>query len=299
MAEKRHCNKCNKTKSLSEFHKQADGPFRRRTNCKSCIKIMDRERYAKFKKNKPQKESPADKKTHRCATCRAVKLKKDFYVCNKNAAKIQYSCKDCVSKKRKKGLEQEKRRQLNLKISWCKVCDTNKPLSAFNPSKKTIRGVQGECKSCRILIEKERKQRVKEYKKEWKKINQKRLSKKRRDRENQRRISDPIFKAKNNISRNIRNALEKRNTIKDCKTTEILGCSALEFWNHLCGTFEENYGFPREWITSFNYQIDHIIPLSIARTKKDIYELNHHTNLQILLKEDNHKKSNNLGWELI
>jgi hypothetical protein len=47
----------------------------------------------------------------------------------------------------------------------------------------------------------------------------------------------------------------------------------------------ENYG---EW------HIDHIIPISSAKTNQEVYKLNHHTNFQPLWAEDNLRKSNKL-----
>ena len=44
------------------------------------------------------------------------------------------------------------------------------------------------------------------------------------------------------------------------------------------------------------WQIDHIIPLSSAITKEEIYKLCYYTNLQPLWKIDNIKKSNKIIW---
>jgi hypothetical protein len=76
------------------------------------------------------------------------------------------------------------------------------------------------------------------------------------------------------------------------QSLEILGCSVEEFRNHIENKFQsgmswENYGY-------YGWHIDHIIPLSSAKTEKEIYELCHYTNLQPLWAKENLKKSNKL-----
>ena len=48
------------------------------------------------------------------------------------------------------------------------------------------------------------------------------------------------------------------------------------------------------WDNRSEWHIDHIIPLSSAKTDEEIYKLCHYTNLQPLWAEDNLKKSNKI-----
>ena len=48
------------------------------------------------------------------------------------------------------------------------------------------------------------------------------------------------------------------------------------------------------WANRGEWHIDHIIPLSSAKTEEDVIRLNHYTNFRPLWKEDNQIKSNKI-----
>ena len=61
-------------------------------------------------------------------------------------------------------------------------------------------------------------------------------------------------------------------------------------------TYYQNYGV--EYAGTQNVHIDHIVPLSTAKTEKDVYRLCHYTNLQLLNAKDNLRKSDKLDFVL-
>jgi hypothetical protein len=101
-----------------------------------------------------------------------------------------------------------------------------------------------------------------------------------------KRKTDPLYKMKCNLRRRIR---DLKLDIKP-STLEILGVDYLSIYNHIENSFVglmnwNNYG---EW------HIDHIIPLSSAKTDKDKIRLSHYTNLQPLWARDNIAKGSKL-----
>ncbi len=64
----------------------------------------------------------------------------------------------------------------------------------------------------------------------------------------------------------------------------------------LLETFKENYGY--EWDGKEEVHIDHIIPLAIAETEEDVYELCYYENLQLLKAKDNLKKHDKLDYKI-
>jgi hypothetical protein len=103
----------------------------------------------------------------------------------------------------------------------------------------------------------------------------------------ERRANNPVYKLQSNVRRLILLTFEKKKFSKQSKTYQILGCSFDELLNHLKETAVKNYG---GWHARIPYQIDHIIPISSAKTEDDVIRLNHYTNLQYLTAEDNAKK---------
>lgn len=130
--------------------------------------------------------------------------------------------------------------------------------------------------------------REKEYMKEYHAKNKE----KRREQHKKRMQDDEVYKFKVKVRKFISQSFKRRKESKMMHTEEVLGCSFEEFMKHLCSLFREgmtidNYG---EW------QIDHIIPLSTAKTKEDIITLCHYTNLQPLWAKENNEKRDKLNY---
>jgi hypothetical protein len=101
---------------------------------------------------------------------------------------------------------------------------------------------------------------------------------------------DSEFRLKNNIASLIRDSFKRKGYKKNTKTFNILGIDYQGFFNHIEKQFTNNmnWGNIKEW------EIDHIIPISIARNVDEIIKLNHHTNLRPLWKTENRRKSDKI-----
>ena len=101
-----------------------------------------------------------------------------------------------------------------------------------------------------------------------------------------RRKSDPVFYLSCKIRRLISLALQNKGYTKRSRTHEILGCSFIEFKEHL----EKQFVNGLSWENRSEWHIDHVIPLASAKTEEEVIRLNHYTNLQPLWAADNLKK---------
>lgn len=107
-----------------------------------------------------------------------------------------------------------------------------------------------------------------------------------------KRLQEPVFKLRRSMSRLIHHGLSGG---KSKRTEEILGCTFDELYLHLALTFLGNYG--RAPTCEDKIEIDHIKPMLTAKTEQDVYDLNHYSNLQWLLKEDNlMKRKEDIKW---
>lgn len=139
-------------------------------------------------------------------------------------------------------------------------------------------------KECKIL---NNKNKYKELSKEYYIINKKDINKK----ISIKYKNDELFRLKHNIRNLIRNSINSSGNRKDMKSEAILGCSFQEFRDYLESKFEDwmNWSNRGLYNGSFNHgwDMDHIIPVSSAKTKDDIIKLNHYTNFQPLCSKIN------------
>jgi hypothetical protein len=120
--------------------------------------------------------------------------------------------------------------------------------------------------------------------------NRKTLCKKALDRIQTRRKNDIMFRIKLSLRARVYSFLKKNEITKKNRTFELVGCNPNELKEFLEKKFVdgmcwENYG---------KWHIDHIIPLSSAKTEEEIYKLCHYSNLQPLWATDNLRKSNKI-----
>lgn len=126
---------------------------------------------------------------------------------------------------------------------------------------------------------------------EWRKQNKEKV-KKIQKKDYMRRMADPIEKEKHRVRNVIKNAF--RNNKNKNAIIILCKCSADDLRKHLIKTFEENYG--TKWDDSYlqDVQIDHIIPLSTAKTIDEVDALCYYTNLQLLTVADNLSKGSKI-----
>lgn len=198
----------------------------------------------------------------------------------------------------------------------CNVCDLTKELTEFNKAStyKDKIYYRGECRTCNLKMqssnqaaqikyrnsEKGKKaksdykktDKYKEYQREMDKIRAQTPERKARIYEwtKMKLETDPLFRLKFNMRNRVRGAFKAKKWHKNSSISKHIGCTLNELKNHIQIRFTEgmtweNYG---EW------ELDHIIPISSAKTVDEMYKLCHYTNLQPLWRLDNIKKSNKI-----
>ena len=176
----------------------------------------------------------------------------------------------------------------------CKKCNNerSKKYRLINPEK-----TKQSSKNSRLKYNEERKVKQKEYYlenrdviKEREKIYREIYKPKRSIRRKERRKNDNLYGLINDVRYRIWIYLKKLNITKKNKTFDIVGCSPEFLKEHLETQFTDGMS----WDNRSEWHIDHIIPLSSAKTEDELYKLCHYENLQPLWAEDNLKKSNKI-----
>ena len=105
---------------------------------------------------------------------------------------------------------------------------------------------------------------------------------------------------KYNLKNLIKISIKKQGFSKNSRTHNILGCSFEEFKIYIENQFEHWMDWSNNGINTGNYnenwQYDHIIPISSAKTEEEVIKLNHYTNFQPLCARKNIEKGKKLDY---
>lgn len=101
-----------------------------------------------------------------------------------------------------------------------------------------------------------------------------------------RRLQDPKTRLRRRLSWHIRRAINNVGSAKGGKTFDLLGYGPSDLARHIERQFAKGMG----WHNANEWDIDHIIPISTARTLDDVIALNQMSNLRPMWREENNAK---------
>jgi len=194
----------------------------------------------------------------------------------------------------------------------CTKCSIEKSLLEYNVCSRVKDGRKAECRECQRLGSKEYKlknnKKIKEYNSKWNSENKtyyqeyrkiwmvenydKVLETRKRFKEKnpsyynnynkQRKKQDVLFR----LIFDMRNSVNRYLKYRSKRTFDIVGCTPESLREHL----ETQFINGMSWDNRSEWHIDHIIPLSSAKTEEELYKLCHYSNLQPLWAGDNLSK---------
>lgn len=107
----------------------------------------------------------------------------------------------------------------------------------------------------------------------------------------ERRANSPAAAVADRLRARVREAFRWGGWGKRSTTGDLLGCS----WRELLSHLESQFLPGMTWDNRGDWEIDHRLPLSSAKSEDDMVKLSHYTNLQPLWRTDNRRKGNRHG----
>jgi hypothetical protein len=310
------CSKCNELKNISEFVKMKNSPLGVRPDCKKCKYANDksyRDKNSNIIKSKARLKQKSITEQVKKRKDKKIQELKDKYInlhlgnsiyitkyigylkeytdSKYNRHYFEKKCNICEKKSSLTPTDIEKYIRVGIECNYCKgtirknelgeiekkcpCCENwlNLNDDNFGKSKNRFFGHNYYCKSCKRQKSIKDREDIEFRKREY-------LQKKARLK------TDPLFKLTCNIRSLISSSIKRGYSKKSKKTTEILGCNFEEFKTYIESKFEtwmswEKYGRYNGEL-NYGWDIDHIIPISSAKTEEDVINLNHYTNFQPL-----------------
>ena len=218
-----------------------------------------------------------------CNKCKEEKTCDLFGKDKRRKDELRTTCNDCRKIESREYVKKNpKKRKETIKkyyeINKEKVSTYSKKYREENPDKRKETSLKSYHKN---------KEKHKEHQKEY------RQSVKTRRAKYQKMLlgTNVIYKISQLCRSRIHNFLTKNNITKTNKTFDIVGCSPEHLKEYLECKFTEGMSWEK---MGKDIHIDHIIPLSSAKTEEEVYGLCHYTNLQPLWAYDNLSKGDKI-----
>lgn len=241
-------------------------------------------------------------KTKLCTGCQTIKSVDEYWKNKKKHDGLERICIICLKKDRKIRYKNRTEEQIvNTKKTRKLYAENNKEkLKVWLKEYSKTLEAREKAKINQARYRLNNAEKVREYNKAAKakvrKENPERLYKINLKYRKKKFAEDPIYRFKVYIRHNVHRGFKAVGE-KKCRSTEKILCISLEeFKTYIESKFKdgmtwENYGL-RGW------HLDHIIPLSTAKTKEEVIALSHYTNFQPLWWRDNICKSNKIEYIL-
>lgn len=301
---KKRCNACLEEKEVCNFHRDKYRPDGLVGKCKKC----------QLEKRPSLKYNPIGE-TKICQVCLEIK---DLCEFNKRSDRTYLYTSRCI-KCKKEGKIIDKKVFLNNQKK-CPSCNVYKNYEDYGKCDSCKNGIVSYCKICTAIKKKEyndaidpnikRDRKRKSYLKnkdnyiirykEYQEANKEKYTLWRRDYEKNIKYTKPLT----HLTRNIRSLIKvsfRRSFLKESKSTSaILCCSWEDFKHHIESQFLpwmswDNYGNVCESLEyDCSWDLDHIIPVSLATTEEEVYLLNHWSNFQPLCSFKNRRIKKNI-----
>ena len=193
----------------------------------------------------------------------------------------------------------------------CAECHTTKPVSEFYKRGKKSEIIRSKCKKCflvdTIVYKGNNKEFYAKYHKEYEIRNKERIrlrhkgyklmpgnKEKQNAYHKKRRDSEPLFKLTSRLRNRTFQLFKNKKHQKRESTEQYLGAPYEIVKAHIERQFKKGMNWGSHGKGENKWHIDHKIPLSSAKTEKELIALCHYTNLQPLWEKDNLSKNNKI-----
>jgi hypothetical protein len=244
-----------------------------------------------------------------CTKCKEEKPFSEFTTRVASKDGLGHRCKPCVSlyqAARRNGENRE--RILAEKRDWFKKnkeeiairskahYEANKErILAQNKVYRSLEASKAKAKTRYKSYYEANKERILAVNKIWNKTHKEQLRGTTKKWRKRKWNNDPLYKLKMTTNLYIRLSMRYvAGAKKQQRTCEILGCSIPEFKVYIEKQFKEGMTWGNWGKSDKEWQLDHIVPVSLGTTEEEIVRLNHHSNLQPLWAKENMTKSNKL-----